>query len=792
MSELPIEGIRGAFEGVVGRGAVVVSAPTGSGKSTQVPRWCRGRGPVLVVEPRRVACRSLAQRVAGLEGSALGAAVGYSVRDEHRARGDTEILFATPGIVLRMIADGGIGRFATIVVDEYHERGLDVDLILALLDGRRESLVVMSATLDGERVAGHLGGVHLRGEGRMYPVDVRYLPGDALLPEVRGLERRVVAALEAARGDPGDVLVFLPGKAEIASVGEAIRGRRDLGSLTVLELHGGLDLATQSRAFEPAPGRKVVLATNVAETSVTLPGIGVVIDAGLVRRTRYVAGRGYLTLLPIALDSAEQRAGRAGRTAPGVCYRLWSPAARLEARTPPEIHRESLVPLVLSAAACGVRRLDALSFLDPPKEHAVEAAVAELTALGVLDGAGRLTDRGRRLFDLPLDAHLGRLLVEAEGTPALEDVVDLVSVLAVGRPPFEPLGRGPLPEDDPRSCGCDATALIRAVRATGDRVRGIRPFVLREARAIRHRLRDAFGLPRNDRGRVAAPVDRERLARVALAADPRVAHVARRRRKAVAWSNGGTEVELSRDSAVQRALEEEHLPGAPKIEALAALDTMALGTGPRDTRVVITCALPMPLEWLRAAGLGRDRLAGAVFDGERVVARVERVYARRILETREEVPTGALAREAIRERFLAGALFPDALVVARDRLEAAALHRRLAGEPPGPDLETWVRERLEALGVESGEDVALLSPDDLLPPDLPPDERRRLDQSFPRSLELGDATYRLEYDPARREVTLHKVAGRRRALPPIAFLPPLRGFRVLVRDGNAVRVLRDR
>ena len=251
--------VRADFELALARGPVVLSSPTGSGKSTEVPRWCAGQ--VLVVEPRRLACRSLATRVAELEGSPLGEAVGYVVRDEHVARERTRIVFATPGMVLRNRAL--LGRAGTVILDEFHERSLEVDLLLGLLLLEPGSaLVIMSATLEGERVSRHVGGAHLSAPGRLFPVDVRHLPGRGVLPDALDLPLRVQQALGEARDAPGDVLVFLPGKAEIEACANAIRG-----PFTLVPLHGGLTLAEQQRAFERTPQRKVILATNVAETS---------------------------------------------------------------------------------------------------------------------------------------------------------------------------------------------------------------------------------------------------------------------------------------------------------------------------------------------------------------------------------------------------------------------------------------------------------------------------------------------------------------------------------------------
>ena len=215
---LPVEAVREDLESCLQSGPVVLTAPTASGKSTQVPRWCAAKDRVLVVEPRRVACRSLAVRVAQLEGATLGNEVGYSVRDDHRAGQKTRILFATPGVVLRMLSDPTGTRdrclpdFGILILDEFHERRLDVDLILALaLDRFRGRLLVMSATMDGDRVAGHLGGRHLHAPGRVFPVDHRHVPGRAMLPEVHGLENRVLEALGTLDDHPGTVLVFLPG-----------------------------------------------------------------------------------------------------------------------------------------------------------------------------------------------------------------------------------------------------------------------------------------------------------------------------------------------------------------------------------------------------------------------------------------------------------------------------------------------------------------------------------------------------------------------------------------------------
>ncbi len=817
----------------------MVTAPTGSGKSTMVPRWATARGRVLVVEPRRVACRALASRVAELDGVPLGSSeVGYRVRDEDRARRDTRLLFVTPGVALRMIAQDGLAPFDVLVLDELHERRLDVDLLLALaLDRFRGRLVAMSATLDGPRVAQHLGGAHIHAPGRLHPVTVHHVPGEGriggtLLPDVRGLEARLAQALGRAAQDPGDVLVFLPGKAEIAA---ALPVAQRAGDYEALPLHGGLSLDQQARVFRPTRRRKVILSTNVAETSLTIPGVGVVIDSGLVRRTQYHRGRGFLTLTPVALDAAEQRAGRAGRTAPGVCYRLWDRAAQLAPRTPPEVARESLVPLLLGAAACDARPED-LRWLDPPPAHAVEAARRDLFDLGLLDPErpARLTPLGRDAFGLPLDAPLARVVLEARarGDEALTAAaVDLVAALGVGRPLFGPppggvggASRGtgggrrsrrggrhePAPppdweDDDPRRHGSDVLALIEAVRGGPGVQRWTRGAAVAEARAARRRLRRLAGLP--DARPAPAPLTAralDALHEVLLRALPGCAYVPRRRKGRVAWANGGPEVELGRDSAVDQE-------GA---EALLIVEVRALGA---ERRLVGTCATPVQRAWLARQGVGRVRvvevsLGSREHGPDALVARTERVHAGTVLARGEELPRGEVAREAVVKAFLGGALFPGRAEVAQERMDAWGLARAvasLAGAGPGsraantggslasqaraaldlqPDapteatLDAWLPRRVAELGVESGEDVALLTPEDLTPPPLPEDLAAPLARAFPLSLHLGDGRFRVRYDVARREATLVPVVApgqkARAARVRADFLPHLGGFHV--------------
>ncbi len=782
-TNLPIAALREPFLAALARGPVVVSSPTGSGKSTEIPRWCPD--PVLVIEPRRVACRSLAARVAELEEAELGAGVGYLVRDERRASRDTRIVFATPGIALRdhALVDGA----ATVVLDEFHERTLDVDLLLALLTRRRkpgQGLVVMSATLDGERIARHVGGEYLLAEGRTFPVDVRYLEQGDALPDASNVVASVGKALARAANDAGDVLVFLPGKAEIDACARALGGS---GPFSLVPLHGGLSLDEQRRAFEATSRRKVILATNVAETSLTIPGIGVVIDAGLVRQTRYHEGRSSLVLAPIAEDAAAQRAGRAGRMSAGICYRLWSPSARLAPSTLPEVYREPLVPLVLSAAAWGARPED-LALLDPPKAYALEAARADLHAWGALTEDGLLSDGGRRLFELPIDAPLARLLLEAEREGVLDDAIDLVSALAVGRPIFLS-GMAEDLHDDLRLAGCDATALVRAVRIGRPDTHRVSGFALEEARRLRTRLRRVHGLP--ERRLADDEVDREGLLRAAIRADPRVVHVARPRGRDVAFSNGGTELDLARESAVRNVR---------NVEALVVFEARAFGSG-KATRLLVTCASAIPTAWIARARIGEDRLGAVRMESGRIVATVEHVYAKRVVGTRDETPVGEVARAAIVELFLRGSLFRPSLVATKERLALRSLAAKLAsrGHPAGvpsatpiPSLAEWAAARVRELGVESGDDLPMLSAKDLLAEDVPFESRSMLEKEFPPSVNVGDAIYATEYDVDRGQVLLRMTKGSRRDPPPLGYLPRFPGLRIVVESARGITTLRER
>lgn len=355
---------------------------------------------VVVVEPRRVACRSLARFLAGQRGEPVGESIGYAVRFDSRFDPDaTEIVFVTPGIARQWFIAGKLDG-AAVLIDEFHERTLDNDLLTAALladASRCGQLIFTSATVDGDALANAIGANLIHSEGRTFPVAVDYI-GDAAVPSERDLEQRIADALRALRsaGEAGGVLVFLPSWKTIRSVHEhldATHGER----LEIYDVHGSMPMTEIERAFaSSSTNSPVFLATNVAETSLTIPGIRAVIDSGLVKQKLHRAGRSALVTVPTSLASMEQRAGRAGRVAAGRCVRVFARRFRPQRFTTPEIEREPLDDLVFAAAQMGFEGegFDRLRWVTRPPSHALDGARRRLRECGILDAEGRRTARG--------------------------------------------------------------------------------------------------------------------------------------------------------------------------------------------------------------------------------------------------------------------------------------------------------------------------------------------------------------------------------------------------------------
>lgn len=439
------------LEAIRANPVVVISGATGSGKSTQLPKMClelgRGEaGRIAHTQPRRLAARTLAQRVASELGGELGERVGYRVRFTDRVSEQTQVKFLTDGMLLAEVqSDPDLRGYDTVIVDEAHERSLNIDFLIGylrrLVERRPElRVIITSATIDPERFARHFGEAPvLEVSGRTYPVEVRYRP-----PEegVDTADAVVAAVQELCREGPGDVLAFFSGEREIRETAEALR-KAALPGTEVLPLYARLSAAEQQRAFQRGSQRRIVLATNVAETSVTVPGVRYVVDTGQVRMARYSQRTkvSRLPIEPISQASADQRAGRCGREGPGICIRLYTEddyAARPRF-TDPEILRTNLAAVVLQMKAMRLGDIERFPFIDPPERKSINDGIRLLQDLQALDEQRRITGLGRELARLPVDPGIGRMLLEARERGVLRWVRVIAAGLSIQDPRERPL-----------------------------------------------------------------------------------------------------------------------------------------------------------------------------------------------------------------------------------------------------------------------------------------------------------------------------------------------------------------
>jgi ATP-dependent helicase HrpA len=469
--DLPVSARREDLKtAIMNNQVVIVAGETGSGKTTQLPKICleigRGaRGMIGHTQPRRIAARSVAERIAAELAVPLGGLVGYQVRFTDRVSGDTQVKVMTDGVLLAEIQrDRLLARYDTIIIDEAHERSLNIDFLLGylhrLLPRRPDlKLVITSATIDPHRFAAHFGGAPVvEVSGRTYPVEIRYRPlveeygdgdgPDGAEPDVRDQVQAVVDAVdELVAEGPGDILVFFSGEREIRDAAEAL-ARLELRHTEILPLFARLSAAEQHRVFAPHTQRRVVLATNVAETSLTVPGIRYVIDPGTARISRYSTRLKVqrLPIEPVSQASANQRAGRCGRVEAGICIRLYSQQDydTRPAFTDPEILRTNLASVILQMNALGLGDVGAFGFLDPPDRRSVKDGLDLLHELGALDPGRtdprrRLTRLGHRLAQLPVDPRLARMIVEADRNGCTREVMTIAAALSIQDPRERPL-----------------------------------------------------------------------------------------------------------------------------------------------------------------------------------------------------------------------------------------------------------------------------------------------------------------------------------------------------------------
>jgi ATP-dependent helicase HrpB len=677
------------------RPTLVLEAPPGAGKTTRVPpALLELPGEVLVLEPRRLATRLAARRVAEERGERLGGVVGYQVRFEDVSSAATRLRFLTEGLLLRrLLGDPQLRGVGTVVLDEFHERHLATDLTLALLRRLQLTtrpdlrLVVMSATLEAAPVAKFLDAPSLRSEGRRFPVDLEYLPQ----PDERPLAAQVATAVRSLvkRGLDGDVLVFLPGSAEIEKARAALQG---VGP-EVVRLHGDMPADEQDRAVSPGTRPKIILSTNVAESSVTVPGVIAVVDSGLARVASHApwSGLPVLKVARISQASAAQRAGRAGRLRPGRCLRLYT---RHDHDTRPhhdlpEVRRMDLAEAALTLHAAGIASLDGFGWFEAPEPAAAQAADALLRRLGAIDDAGAVTRTGERMLRFPLHPRLGRMLVEAE----LRGCVDEAAIVAAS------LGERDLTSRDTRrpSGPSDLEELVERPPPGGERAR-----------------KQLARLAQNRGGKNA-----DSLGLAVLAGFPdRVGRRRAPRSNEILLSAGG-HAELAQTSVVRDA------------ELLVAVDIEERRTG-TSRKVEIRAASAIEPEWLLELfpdALREER--EAVLTGERVEIIARLRYDAITLEERRVAPApedgervgrllldaarGSVDREGL-ERFTArvafvARTFPEQAIALPD-VEAALL-AMCAGATSVAEVRgrSLVEELRAAMPAEHTRLVANMAPD---------------------------------------------------------------------------------
>ena len=742
--DLPVREIRSRFAEALRSEPrrIVLRAPTGSGKSTQAPKWvleetAGDRREILVLQPRRIAARMLAARVAWELGEQLGQRVGYQIRMDRVAGKSTRVLFVTEGILLRrLLDDPELRGVCAVIFDEFHERHLygDIGLARCLLlqkEARPDlSLIVMSATLDGDELLRYLGTAHfIESEGRTYPVGIGYLPRTQRDREIWDVAAGVVAA-EFPK-TTGHTLVFMPGAHEIARTISAVRAVLP-GGVPVVALHGELPPAEQDAAVAPARDRKVIVATNVAETSLTIDGVTLVVDSGLARIARFDPRRSIDTLHieRISRASADQRAGRAGRTEAGRCIRLWTvheDAAR-PPRVEPEIARVDLAEALLALKAGGIENLEAFPWLTSPPPSSLDRAMVLLRDLGALDARDRISNTGRRILSFPAHPRHARMFLAAAEL-GCGRAAALIAAIAQGRELFTRAGRAVEEERNDLLGGgnSDFSMLFRAVafaKKNGFRVDacsrlGIHAGAAREAdRLFGHFLQIAekAGIPAGDR-----PVTDEDLAVCALAGFPD--QVGRR------VSRGGHSYELVHGR--RALLSPSSLAAGADLIVAAEIREIGRGDGSAEVRLGMATAISTEIlsgVFPTAFSSHRD----VVFDEslKRVVVRSKTTYRDLVLEHSDKDATpGPETAECLAE-YLAASGRTDAIwdescldyiarvnflssvmpelglppiddsslrLLASQLCEDACCLRDLRDKAPLPVLKSWLRHDQQAL-----------------------------------------------------------------------------------------------
>lgn len=751
LQHLPVDILRQPFLDLRARNRpVVVTSPTGSGKSTRVPLWCAENGPVLVVEPRRVVARALARRVASESRTRLGELAGYAVKDDARWTDSTRILFCTPGVALRLLASGELDRFPTWILDEFHERRAETDLLLALARHRGEAgrIVLLSATLDAPGLARDLGAEVLHSDGRLFPVDIDYQPAPhRSAPADSTLPLRIERALAGLEATDGTVLVFLPGVGEIHETRAWLEGRF---AAELLCLHGQMPPEEQDRALsDPAPGTlRVVLSTNVAESALTVAGVVAVIDSGLERRLVRDGGLSALSLEAISQSSADQRAGRAGRVRPGRCIRLWARTAHLVPRPPPSIQLDEPDDWLLPLLSCGVAP-EALPWLDRPLATGLREARDRLANARLWDpdpwdpdlpAQGRLTRRGAEALELPLAPSLAGFVLALRDTSAAFDALRLAAALSTGRP----LLRGrPSSEQvawrrEIAGSGGDAALLARltTLEEPDARAAGIHLSTWREACETRERLVSKLGL---DGEGWPATFQLRTVWSAWAALFPRALRVRRGAAGREEYAlGGGAGWLLSRDSLAQTET-------APELVLAFAFHSGEDRNG--KTRTWIDAASALPRSEALAVEAGRADILHASLEDGRLLCRLRRKVGDTTLGETDRLPTNATTLGQILARANPNLPMIEAALERWWRTRCAHAGRWLPS--PGNALDWLAREETRGLYTD-GLEARLAGPG----PTPPEADTPLLDARFPAIVPSPRGTYHASYDALRGRISL--------------------------------------
>ncbi|MCG7533823.1 DEAD/DEAH box helicase [Pseudoalteromonas sp. OOF1S-7] len=770
---LPIEQIKADFCHLLSSGNVIVAAATGSGKSTQLPVWAAQQGRVLVIQPRRIACTSLAEYVAEQQGSGLGEQIGYAIRFEGQFKQNTQVVFVTPGVALRWYFENRLSDFAIIMLDEFHERRWDMDLLLAMLKQQgKHRLVVTSATLSAERLVSYLEAPLLTSTGKMFDVEERFLAKDMrTMPSRDNLSDRVKAACEyALHHTCGDILVFLPGKGEIVQCAAQLKALDAL----VVPLFSGCAPDDQRLALHQQPRQRIILATNVAETSLTIPNITCVIDSGLERRTHLRNGKTVLGLDAIGRDSAKQRLGRAGRTQEGLCLRLYGQYAPLIERTPPEVQREALTELVL-AAGCATDGIDSLSFIDPLPASSGQKALDLLRKIGALDAQSRATELGKQLYPLPVDVELGHLITKMPDNRLRQAMIDAVAVMSVParvyQLPSSAEQLDALSKALPHSCDLELVIALLRGKAPGIRAEDD---ALREARQFSTQLREAFSLPPLDK---AASYDRDALLNAIASVRPDWLYIKKDNRRG-GFSNGQGEVVPAKESRVPDTC-----------AAILVLDTYALaGKGVKQATTLATLAAPVTRSLLIQHAQTGTTLERVYLEEDIIWVELTRHYAAVALERQNHIATGSQLIPACVKLIEQNQLFDGAWQQVSRMLDYQQLyHQHEQSEMPAvPTAAQWFTQALEDLGIETQEDLMLVEAQDLFYLPIEDWVIEPFIEKFPLEVVLPELTMIVAYSFTAKRITLDYIQGNRKDAPKRWELPAWSGFKIRYRKASKV------